>query len=196
LTSCLEGVIQKAKILLCCWISHKLLYNVLECFYTVNDAWMLLYNMLFYWHFGFVWSFTCRITDHKTHFSLFKQDVKYSICFMVIHICSDKFQLSLVIWRHNLCIYWTWIPFIFQRIPEVKHYASGVHIILVGTKLGKNATCLHLFFIRPSVMFTIEMAWGYIENKWDFLMFKHLWTSIVLLLCLRIFFMYLHELIC
>jgi len=34
-------------------------------------------------------------------------------------------------------------PFYFQWIPELKHYAPGVPIILVGTKLGKNDAVLN-----------------------------------------------------
>jgi len=34
-------------------------------------------------------------------------------------------------------------PIYFQWIPELKHYAPGVPIILVGTKLGKNNAVLN-----------------------------------------------------
>ena len=49
--------------------------------------------------------------------------------------------------------------FIFQWIPELKHYAPGVPIILVGTKLGKSATCLHFLENRSSVEPTMEVTW-------------------------------------
>jgi hypothetical protein len=40
-------------------------------------------------------------------------------------------------------------PFYFQWIPELKHYAPGVPIILVGTKLGKNDSVL--FFLKSNL---------------------------------------------
>ena len=50
----------------------------------------------------------------------------------------------------KLLVCWLWTPFYFQWIPELKHYAPGVPIILVGTKLGKNDLVLIFFEIQPS----------------------------------------------
>lgn len=36
----------------------------------------------------------------------------------------------------------------FQWIPELKHYAPGVPIVLVGTKLGQDHTYLFGFFVK------------------------------------------------
>lgn len=47
-------------------------------------------------------------------------------------------------------------PFYFQWIPELKHYAPGVPIILVGTKLGKYDYVLFLE-IQPSVLVSFTM---------------------------------------
>jgi uncharacterized membrane protein len=35
-----------------------------------------------------------------------------------------------------------------QWIPELQHYAPGVPVVLVGTKLGKSASIHHHFFIQ------------------------------------------------
>lgn len=37
------------------------------------------------------------------------------------------------------------LPHNLQWIPELKHYAPGVPIVLVGTKLGQDHTCLFCF---------------------------------------------------
>jgi hypothetical protein len=58
-------------------------------------------------------------------------------------------------------------PFYFQWIPELKHYAPGVPIILVGTKLGKNDSVL-LFEIQPSVLAKLIMLVSDRSIDWTF----------------------------
>jgi hypothetical protein len=49
----------------------------------------------------------------------------YGLCYMLVE-CLVYEKLLI----HHTCL------FHFQWIPELKHYAPGVPIILVGTKLG------------------------------------------------------------
>jgi len=62
----------------------------------------------------------------KASYENVAKKVSFSFCFD----CIDEFSISYI--KLVLFIY-------FQWIPELKHYAPGVPIVLVGTKLGENS---------------------------------------------------------
>lgn len=62
----------------------------------------------------------------KASYENVAKKVSFSFCFN----CVDEFFISYT--KLVLFIY-------FQWIPELKHYAPGVPIVLVGTKLGENS---------------------------------------------------------
>ncbi|KAJ0804853.1 putative small GTPase, P-loop containing nucleoside triphosphate hydrolase [Helianthus annuus] len=58
-----------------------------------------------------------------------KVKVLFFICLSVTPKITDNLDLKVIAYFCYLCYQW---------IPELKHYAPGVPIVLVGTKLGKS----------------------------------------------------------